>query len=78
MSRGVVARCPVGHYGWLAWRKYAAGATAREGRDPLAGEIHGGIAGWGEDSRGGAGRRDNLEWRSSKLGYRGRGTNQEG
>jgi hypothetical protein len=45
--RGVVARCPVGHYGWLAWRKYAAGATAREGRDPLAGEIHGGIAGVG-------------------------------
>jgi hypothetical protein len=34
--------------------------------------------GWGEDSRGGADRGDNLEWRSSKLGYRGRGTNQEG
>jgi hypothetical protein len=32
------------------------------------GEIHGGIAGAGEDSRGEAGRGDNLEWRSLKLG----------
>jgi hypothetical protein len=34
--------------------------------------------GWGEDSRGRASRRGNLEWRPSKLGERGRDVNHGG
>jgi hypothetical protein len=54
---------------------------ARRGRVRSAGVWARSMAeswGWGEDSRGRAGRGGNLEWRPSKLGERGRDANHEG